>query len=169
MWEGGGSQRHGEAERERHRDEEEEREKGRWRGKETELERKRGQETGTKRRRDSGREGEKEQVVRGEGLMSNERLTRPQLILSFYLCSRALLYTEVITTGSSITPLSLLFTGNPLIICYRFVSTRISLCVVHGISSGKHTTSLSAGRSLRIMGGDTSGMQSESGASFFQA
>lgn len=35
---------------------------------------------------DRGAEGRGEQVVRREGLMSNERLTRPQLILSLHLC-----------------------------------------------------------------------------------
>ncbi|KAL3057621.1 hypothetical protein OYC64_007976 [Pagothenia borchgrevinki] len=38
------------------------------------------------RRRDRVGVGRKEQAVRREGLMSNERLTRPQLILSLYLC-----------------------------------------------------------------------------------
>lgn len=35
--------------------------------------------------RDRGAEGQKERVVGLKGLMSNERLSRPQLILSFYL------------------------------------------------------------------------------------
>lgn len=35
--------------------------------------------------RDRGAEGQKEQVVWLKGLMSNERLSRPQLILSLYL------------------------------------------------------------------------------------
>ncbi|TKS80786.1 putative nucleotidyltransferase MAB21L1 [Collichthys lucidus] len=47
------------------------------------------------RRRDRGGEGQKEQVVRREGLMSNERLTRPQLILSLYLCFGASLSTKL--------------------------------------------------------------------------
>lgn len=91
------------------------------------------------RRRDRGGEGQKEQVVRREGLMSNEHLTRPQLILSLYLCFGASLSTKVITTPSSIILLSSLFTGNCLIICYRFVLLRIILSVICSISSGKHT------------------------------
>lgn len=91
------------------------------------------------RGRDRGEEGQKEQVVRREGLMSNERLTRPQLILSFYLCFGASLGTKVIMTPSSIILLSPLFTGNCLIICYRFVLLHIILSVIRSISSGKHT------------------------------
>lgn len=92
------------------------------------------------KRRDRGVEGQKEQVVRREGLMSNERFTRPQLILSLYLCFGASLNTKVITTPSSIILLSLLFTGNCLIIWYRFVLLHIILSVIRSISSGKHTT-----------------------------
>lgn len=123
---------------------------------------------------DGGAEGHREQVVRREGLMSNERLARPQLILSFHLCfgvSAPPGSTEVITTPSSIILLSLLFTGNCLIICYRFVLRCIILSVICSISCGKHTHAplppIPAGPSLRIIVGDTFGMQPESGASFF--
>lgn len=112
---------------------------GIWAQSETEEKRKRKNETRMERRRDRGGEGQKEQVVRREGLMSNERLTRPQLILSLYLCFAASLSTKVITTPSSIILLSLLFTGNCLIICYRFGLLRIILSVIRSISSGKHT------------------------------
>ncbi|KAJ4935345.1 hypothetical protein JOQ06_016881 [Pogonophryne albipinna] len=83
------------------------------------------------RRRDRVGVGRKEQAVRREGLMSNERLTRPQLILSLYLCFAASLSTKYI--------------------------------------NWKTHSPLSSGRSLRIIVGDTFGMQPESGASFFQA
>lgn len=111
---------------------------GRDRGSEQDREEEKN-ETRMERRRDRGAEGQKEQVVRREGLMSNERFTRPQLILSLYLCFGVPLSTKVITTPSSIILLSLLFTGNCLIICYRFVLLRIILSVICSISSGKHT------------------------------
>lgn len=71
-------------------------------------------------------------------LMSNECFTLPQLILSLPLLwlSR---YTEVIMTLSSIILLSLLFSWNCLIICYRFVFTPIILPVICSVSSYKHT------------------------------
>ncbi|KAA8594127.1 hypothetical protein FQN60_004961 [Etheostoma spectabile] len=78
------------------------------------------------RLRDRRGEGQKEQVVRREGLMSNEQLTRPQLILSLYLCFAASLST--------------------------------------GYIIWKTHSPLSAGRSLRIIVGDTFGMQPQSGA-----
>ena len=137
-------------------------------GTQSKTERKRKNKTRIEKRRDRGGEGQKEQVVRREGLMSNERLTRPQLILSLYLCFDASLSTKVITTTSSIILLSLLFTGNWLIICYRFVLLHIILSVIRSISSGKHTAPFTAGRSLRIIMGDTSVMQPESRASFFR-
>lgn len=108
-------------------------------GAQSKTEKKRTNETRMERRRDRGAEGQKEQVVRREGLMSNERLARPQLILSLYLCFAVSLSTKVITTPSSIILLSLLFTGKCLIICYRFVLLRIILSVICSISSGKHT------------------------------
>lgn len=126
-------------------------------------------ETRMERQSERGREGQREQVVRREGLMSNERLTRPQLILSLYLRFAASLSTNAITTTSSIILLSPLFNGNWLITCYRIALLCIILSVIHSISSGKHTAPRSAGRSLRIIVGDTFGMQPESGASFFQA
>lgn len=98
-------------------------------------------ETRMERRRDGGVQGHREQVVRREGLMSNERLARPQLILSLHLCVPLPppRNTEVITTPSSIILLSRLFTGNCLITCYRFVLHRIILSVICTTSCGKHT------------------------------
>ncbi|KAG7243070.1 hypothetical protein INR49_016445, partial [Caranx melampygus] len=58
------------------------------------TEKRRKNETRMEKRRDRGVEGQKEQVVRREGLMSNERFTRPQLILSLYLCFGASLSTK---------------------------------------------------------------------------
>lgn len=55
----------------------------------------------------------------------------PLLLLSHYM--------KVIMTPSSIILLSLLFSWNCLIICYRFVSTHIILPVICSISSCKHT------------------------------
>lgn len=55
----------------------------------------------------------------------------PLLLLSHYM--------KVIMTPSSIILLSLLFSWNCLIICYRFVSTHIILPVICSISSYKHT------------------------------
>lgn len=49
------------------------------------------------------------------------------------------LYMQVIMTPSSIILLSLLFSWNCLIICYRFVFTHIILPVICSISSHKHT------------------------------
>lgn len=49
------------------------------------------------------------------------------------------LYMKVIMTPSSIILLSLLFSWNCLIICYRFVFTHIILPVICSISSCKHT------------------------------
>lgn len=49
------------------------------------------------------------------------------------------LYMKVIMTPSSIILLSLLFSWNCLIICYRFVFTHIILPVICSISSYKHT------------------------------
>ena len=108
--------------REDREEEEEERTRQGWRGAGTEEE----------------RDGESE-CLDERGLMSNERLTRPQLILSLHLCFGASLSTKVITTPSSIILLSPLFTGNCLILCYRFVLLRIILSVIRGVSCGKHT------------------------------
>lgn len=108
-------------------------------GAQSKTEKKRKNETRMERRRDRVGEGRREQAFRCEGLMSNECLTRRQLILSLYLCFGASLRTKVITTPSSIILLSQLFTGNRLIICYRFVLLRIILSVICSISSGKHT------------------------------
>lgn len=55
----------------------------------------------------------------------------PLLLLSLYM--------KVIMTPSSIILLSLLFSWNCLIICYRFVFTHIILPVICSISSCKHT------------------------------
>lgn len=55
----------------------------------------------------------------------------PLLLLSLYM--------KVIMTPSSIILLSLLFSWNCLIICYRFVFTHIILPVICSISSYKHT------------------------------
>lgn len=55
----------------------------------------------------------------------------PLLVLSLYM--------KVIMTPSSIILLSLLFSWNCLIICYRFVFTHIILPVICSISSYKHT------------------------------
>jgi len=107
-------------------------------GAQSKTEKKRKNETRMGSRRDRGREGQKTQVVRREGLMSNERLTRPQLILYLHLCFAAFLSTKVKTTPSSIILLSLLFTGNCLITCYRFGLLHIILSVICSISSEKH-------------------------------
>lgn len=56
--------------------------------------------------RDGGAEGQKEQVVRLKGLMSNERLSRPQLILSLYLYGGISHSTKLITPPPSIILLS---------------------------------------------------------------
>lgn len=89
--------------------------------------------------------------------------------MSLYLCFAASLGTEVVMTPSSIILLSLLFRGNCLIICYRFVLLHIILSVICSISSGKHTAPFYTGHCLRIIVGDNFGTQPESGASFFQA
>lgn len=121
------------------------------------------------RRRDRGAEGQKEQVVRREGLMSNERLARPQLILSLYL----LLCRFPQHQGNNDTLIHYPFIpvihwemlNNMLQICPPSYN---SFCHLQYIIWKTHSP-LSAGRSLRIIMGDTFGMQPESGASFFQA
>lgn len=138
-------------------------------GAQSKTEWRRKNETRMERRRDRGAGGQKEQVVRREGLMSNERLTRPQLILSLYLCFGVSLSTNVKTTPSSIILLS-------PVIHWELLNNMLqirppsynSFCHLQYIIWKTHRL-LSAGRSLRIITCDTFGMQPESGASLLQA
>lgn len=63
----------------------------------------------------------------------------PSINLVFLLLRFLSLSTKVIMTPSSIILLSLLFTWNCLIICYRFVFPCIILPVICSISCSKHT------------------------------
>lgn len=117
--------------------------------------------------RQRGGEGQKEQVVRRVGLMSNERLTRLQLILSLNLLVGRLFGTKVIMTPSSIILFILVIQkelpNNMLQICPPSYN---SVCHSQYIIRKTHIA-LSTGHSLRIIVGDTFGMQPEFEAFFF--
>lgn len=89
--------------------------------------------------RDGGAEGQKEQVVRLKGLMSNERLSRPQLILSLYLYGGISHSTKLITPPPSIILLS-------TVIHWKLLNSMLQICppfnnsVICCISCRKHTT-----------------------------
>lgn len=89
--------------------------------------------------RDGGAEGQKEQVVQLKGLMSNERLSRLQLISSLYLFGGISRSTKLITPPPSIILLS-------TVIHWKLLNTMLQICRpfnnsdICGISCRKHTT-----------------------------
>lgn len=136
-------------------------------GAQSKTEKKGKNETRMERRRDRVGVGRKEQAVRREGLMSNERLTRPQLILSLYLCRfpQHQGNNDTLIHYPFIPVIHWELLNNMLQI---WLPSYNSFCHSQYIIWKTHSP-LSSGRSLRIIVGDTFGMQPESGASFFQA